>query len=89
MPPALDIVLAVLSPLVTIVSLIVGIAVLWGKFTTVIEMVKTEVDRLREAVNDIKEDHTSFHEEVMVKFAQNEGAPQRSRRVLVKKRKAR
>lgn len=88
MPPALAIVLAIISPIITIITLLVGVSVLWGKFSTIVEMVKSEVDRLREAVNEIKEDHTSFHEEVMVKFAENAGASQRgSRRVLVKKHK--
>lgn len=85
MPPVF---LALVSPILTILTILVGVAVLWGKFSTLVEMIKGEVDRLREAVNEIKEDHTSFHEEVMVKFAENAGMAQRaSRRVLVKKHK--
>jgi hypothetical protein len=83
-------ILAVLSPILTIVVLIVGVAMWSGKFSTLIDMVKTEVDRLRETVTDNHAAQTSFREEVLVRFAEMGGVqkpPAQTGRVLVKRAK--
>ena len=70
MPPVLAIILAVLSSFITLLTVVVGVAVLWGKFTTMMGVIGKEVDRLREIVDEQKEMHASFREDVLVRFAE-------------------
>lgn len=60
------------SPAITLLTMLVGLGVIYGALKTTINHLKDQVDRLSESADDLKDWFTTLREEVHVKFAQHE-----------------